>query len=189
MLPCGSSILETDLDVRMRSVVGETGLEPATPYTPCRCATKLRHSPTRNNGSTGLLIQARGEGDGFFRGSAAAGAALPSTSTSPIRRESSGAAIGSCSRGALTGGVHGRSHGRRSRARSNQALGSRGCRPIPAYLYTEVEGMAWRWTGLSRGRDSDRRILPARRGRRWGMALSSGRQSALRPCGDRWRGR
>ena len=25
--------------------VGETGFEPATPCTPCRCATKLRHSP------------------------------------------------------------------------------------------------------------------------------------------------
>ena len=27
-------------------LVGETGFEPATPYTPCRCAAKLRHSPT-----------------------------------------------------------------------------------------------------------------------------------------------
>ena len=26
-------------------MVGETGFEPATPCTPCRCATKLRHSP------------------------------------------------------------------------------------------------------------------------------------------------
>ena len=28
------------------NLVGETGFEPAAPCTPCRCATKLRHSPT-----------------------------------------------------------------------------------------------------------------------------------------------
>ena len=27
-------------------LVGVTGFEPATPCTPCRCATKLRHTPT-----------------------------------------------------------------------------------------------------------------------------------------------
>jgi hypothetical protein len=26
-------------------MVGETGFEPATPCTPCKCATRLRHSP------------------------------------------------------------------------------------------------------------------------------------------------
>ena len=27
-------------------LVGVTGFEPATPCTPCRCATKLRYTPT-----------------------------------------------------------------------------------------------------------------------------------------------
>lgn len=27
-------------------MVGETGFEPATPHTPCECATRLRHTPT-----------------------------------------------------------------------------------------------------------------------------------------------
>ena len=31
-------------------LVGETGIEPATPCTPCRCATKLRYSPTAEVG-------------------------------------------------------------------------------------------------------------------------------------------
>src|SRR3989337_2292097 len=28
-------------------MVGATGLEPATPCTPCKCATRLRYAPTR----------------------------------------------------------------------------------------------------------------------------------------------
>ena len=35
---CLHSLVEGDM-------VGETGIEPATPCTPCRCATKLRYSP------------------------------------------------------------------------------------------------------------------------------------------------
>ena len=34
-------------------LVGVTGLEPATPCTPCRCATKLRHTPTYRQHSIG----------------------------------------------------------------------------------------------------------------------------------------
>ncbi len=29
--------------------VGMTGFEPATPCTPCKCATGLRHIPNKNN--------------------------------------------------------------------------------------------------------------------------------------------
>ena len=32
-------------------MVGETGFEPATPCTPCRCATKLRYSPADSQNS------------------------------------------------------------------------------------------------------------------------------------------
>src|ERR1700730_7630307 len=50
--------------------VGETGFEPAAPLTPFRCATRLRHSPTRSllyGGATvslrrGLLSDARRTG-------------------------------------------------------------------------------------------------------------------------------
>ncbi len=35
-----------------RGLVGVTGLEPATPCTPCRCATKLRYTPTFRQHST-----------------------------------------------------------------------------------------------------------------------------------------
>ena len=35
-------------------MVGVTGFEPATPCTPCRCATKLRHTPTPVSISQGL---------------------------------------------------------------------------------------------------------------------------------------
>src|SRR5204863_4262372 len=31
---------------RRDSLVGATGFEPATPCTPCKCATRLRHAPT-----------------------------------------------------------------------------------------------------------------------------------------------
>ena len=31
-------------------MVGATGFEPATPCTPCRCATKLRYAPTEDEG-------------------------------------------------------------------------------------------------------------------------------------------
>jgi hypothetical protein len=33
-------------DKTFRSMVGETGFEPATPWSQTRCATSLRHSPT-----------------------------------------------------------------------------------------------------------------------------------------------
>ncbi len=33
-------------------MVGETGFEPATPWTQTKCATKLRHSPTRGAHTT-----------------------------------------------------------------------------------------------------------------------------------------
>jgi hypothetical protein len=33
-------------DETLRSMVGETGFEPATPWSQTRCATSLRHSPT-----------------------------------------------------------------------------------------------------------------------------------------------
>src|SRR5262245_4483556 len=31
---------------RWQVLVGATGFEPATPCTPCKCATRLRHAPT-----------------------------------------------------------------------------------------------------------------------------------------------
>src|SRR5215475_13348726 len=34
-------------------VVGATGFEPATPCTPCKCATRLRHAPTVGRSLTG----------------------------------------------------------------------------------------------------------------------------------------
>ena len=33
-------------------MVGETGFEPATPWTQTKCATKLRHSPTMHTDIT-----------------------------------------------------------------------------------------------------------------------------------------
>ena len=33
-------------DEKITEVVGETGFEPATPWTQTKCATKLRYSPT-----------------------------------------------------------------------------------------------------------------------------------------------
>ena len=33
------------VDFRYRKLVGATGFEPATPCTPCKCATRLRYAP------------------------------------------------------------------------------------------------------------------------------------------------
>jgi hypothetical protein len=34
-------------EIRLDKMVGETGFEPATPWTQTKCATKLRYSPTK----------------------------------------------------------------------------------------------------------------------------------------------
>ena len=44
---CGLPGRHAETRSRGRGLVGETGFEPAAPCTPCRCATKLRHSPTQ----------------------------------------------------------------------------------------------------------------------------------------------
>lgn len=36
-------------------MVGLTGFEPATPYTPCKCATRLRYSPFYSKVLTNLI--------------------------------------------------------------------------------------------------------------------------------------
>ena len=43
--------------VRRKELVGATGFEPATPCTPCKCATRLRHAPTE---AASLTISRRG---------------------------------------------------------------------------------------------------------------------------------
>jgi hypothetical protein len=35
-------------------MVGATGFEPATTYTPCRCATRLRYAPTSRRSATNI---------------------------------------------------------------------------------------------------------------------------------------
>src|SRR4030066_749397 len=48
-------------------MVGATGLEPATPCTPCKCATRLRYAPTRMFHGTRSRLRCHGKSGNTMR--------------------------------------------------------------------------------------------------------------------------